>query len=115
MKKNAKSLTTRIGICRSGIPFDLPDDLSEDLAGPYFNKFEIQDRVDIFCMCEATIRRATNSAVPYVEYKTIKILSTYLWSKNVFTDLEPNLIEVGLRTSTDYVRHGQPLLIPWLL
>ena len=49
------------------MPFDLPDDLAEELAGPYFCKFEIKERVDICCMCEASIRRATNAAVHYCD------------------------------------------------
>ena len=115
MTKTTKILVTRIGTCRSGRPFDLPHDLVKDLVGSFFLEFDLQDRVDIFCMCEAMIRRATHSSRSYSDYESIKTLNTYLWSKNVFTELEPNLIDIGLRTSTDYVRHGHPLLMPWRL
>ena len=114
MRKKIKILTTRLGTCRSGTPFDLPDDLMDDVKS-FFWGFEARDRVDVFCMCEASIRRATNAAQSYSDYESIKILSTYLWKKNVFPKLEPTLIESGLRTSTDYVQHGQPLLVPWML
>jgi hypothetical protein len=110
MAKIAKPIISRLGTCRSGTHFDIPHELSEALTENYMARFEITDRVDIFCMCEAIIVSVEKSTRAYSDHKSIRMLYRYRWQDKVFAALSQHLRSQGLNSSPDYVRFGQAML-----
>ena len=111
MTKLSKTIHARIGTCRSGNPFDILYEMQRASVGAYISIFEVQDRVDIFCMCEAIIVRIEKSDRPYPDEESVRSLFRYFWRPAVFATVKPYLIELGLRTSPEYVKFGQLMLL----
>jgi hypothetical protein len=57
-------LFTRIGTCHSGRPFDLPYNFREDEISEFYSKMSTDERVDIFCLCEAIVLTEIDSNAP---------------------------------------------------
>ena len=111
LTKLEKPIYTRIGTCRSGKAFDIPYEMEKTAIKEFLKAFDAHDLVDIFCMCESVIVRVEDSDVNYTDNVSLKKLWSYLWLPSVFATIRPNLIELGLHTSPDYVRFGKGMLL----
>ena len=72
----------------------------------YMSQFSVDDLVDVFCMCEASIVQIENQNSIYADDESILKIIKYLWLPNNFKNLMPTLVVIGLSTSPDYVRFG---------
>jgi hypothetical protein len=106
-----KYLKSRIGTCRSGMPFDVPHEFSEENVADHLSQFAIHELVDIFCMCEAFLELYEKTETLNQGMKGIRVIGQFLWKKESFAILFPHLDQLGLRVSPDYVRFGQTMLL----
>jgi hypothetical protein len=109
MSKSGYKIITRIGTCRSGIPFDMPYDIDLNTVDEYVRQFAINDQLDMFCMCEAKIVPIDKSDEIYADYEGIRVINAYFWRRRIFAALKPYLVDLGLQSSPDYVRFGQSM------
>lgn len=107
----SKTIKYRVGTCRSGKPFDVPYNLGRGEIEGYLTHFEVQDRVDIFCMCEALIVSINSSEDFFADHVSIGVINSYFWEPEVFIGLSRHLKMQGLQSSPDYVRLGQSMLL----
>jgi hypothetical protein len=111
MPKIKEKIYSRIGTCRSGIPFDVPYEVEAKDLDDIVNKLSIADLVDIFCMTEAFFNRYYDNLENLKEYQSIKAINGHLRRQELMGFLANELTSLNLFASPNYVRHGLFLLL----
>ena len=101
MSNFSKRLNSRVGTCGSGRHFDIWYDLKDEELETFTSLFELNDLVDVFCMCEASIVHIENQRSKYLDDESVSKLIQFLWLSDNYTNIKPSLFNLGLRTSPD--------------
>lgn len=111
MTEFTKVILSRIGTCRSGTKFDVPHELDDSEIDSFWNAFDLDDRIDIFCMIESKIVSAAETNNVNSSDQSIRSLNQFVWKTIAIDELKPYLEAMGLYTSAAYVQFGQSLLL----